>query len=378
MYSRTLQVARQSFFLLGPRGVGKTAWLKKTLGDALFIDLLHARTHDSLLADPSRLDAMVPEPAPPFVVIDEIQRVPALLNEVHRLIEGRKLKFALTGSSARKLKGKGVNLLAGRALSRQMHPLTIQELGDDFSLPRMLASGGLPQAYTSPEPLDFLHSYVSAYLKEEVQQEGLVRNMSAFARFLEAASFSQGCPLNMAEVARDCAVNTKTVEGHFQILEDLLIAVRLPVFTRRAKRKTTQHPKFFFFDAGVFRAIRPQGPLDSASELNGPALETILLHHLRATNDYGQLGYTLHHWRTPLGQEVDFVAYGPKGFFAFEVKHTSRVRAADLDSLKLFKADYPQAHCVLASLDTRREHEAGIDLVPFESLLADLPKLLKA
>ena len=196
-------------------------------------------------------------------MVDEVQRVPDILNEVHRLIESRGLRFVLTGSSARKLRRRGVNLLAGRALTRRMHPLTARELGRDFDLGRALRFGCLPFACTASDPQEYLASYVSTYLREEVQQEGLARNLAAFSRFLEAASFSQGSVLNMAAVARDCSVRAKVVEDYFAILENLLIAVRLPVFTRRAKRRLVAHPKFYFFDAGVFRAIRPRGPLES-------------------------------------------------------------------------------------------------------------------
>ena len=266
-------------------------------------------------------------------MVDEIQRAPELLNEIHRLIESRKLRFALTGSSARKLRRKGVNLLAGRALTRYMHPLTALELGKDFDLKRALSYGCLPLACTSDEPQDFLKSYVATYLREEVQQEGLARNIGAFSRFLEAASFSQGSVLNMTAVARECAVSVKVVEDYFSILEDLLIAVRLPVFSRRAKRRMVAHPKFYYFDAGVFQTIRPRGPLDAPEQIHGPALETLFLQQVRAVNDYKDLGYRLHYWRTSSGDEVDFVLYGDRGLRAFEVKMASSVRPDDLRSL---------------------------------------------
>ncbi|MBX3745539.1 MAG: DUF4143 domain-containing protein [Verrucomicrobiae bacterium] len=248
--------------------------------------------------------------------------------EIDRLIEGRRLRFVLTGSSARKLRGQGVNLLAGRALTRHLHPLTAAELGSDFDLERSLRWGGLPQACTSSNPADFLAAYVHTYLREEVQQKGLTRNLAAFARFLEAASFSQGGVLNMAAVARECAISAKAAENWFTVLEDLLIAVRLPAFTRRAKRRVVLHPKFYFFDAGVFQTVRPRGPLDAPEGIHGPALETLFLQHLRAINDCLGLGYTLHYWRTPAGDEVDFVLYGPHGVFAFEIKLSPRTASS--------------------------------------------------
>lgn len=364
-----LQAPKRSFFLFGPRGTGKTAWLHTRLPHALFFDLLDHATWTDLLADPRRLGDRIPSNHRDWVVVDEIQRIPDLLNEVHRLMEARRLRFALTGSSARKLRGRGVNLLAGRAVERRMHPLTARELGGDFDLRRAVRFGGLPLACTGGEPADYLKSYVSTYLRQEVQQEGLVRNLPSFARFLEAASYSQGAPLNMSSVARDCAVNARVVENYFEILEDLLIGFRLPAFTRRAKRRVVLHPKFYYFDAGVFQAIRPRGPLDSPEEIRGPALETLFLHHLRAANDAGALGYALHYWRTPAGDEVDFVIHGERGLRAFEVKASERVRGEDLSGLRGFLADYPSARAHLLYLGSRRWHDGGIDILPFEEVL---------
>jgi predicted AAA+ superfamily ATPase len=377
VYPRLLQTpSSQSFFLFGPRGTGKTAWLRKTLPEALYIDLLDGAEHSRLLARPGSLADRIPEGFPGWVVIDEVQRVPEILNEVHRLIETRRLRFAMTGSSARSLRRRGVNLLAGRALTRLLHPLTAEELGDDFDLLRMVRWGGLPFACTTDHPADYLASYASTYLREEVQQEGLTRNIATFARFLESASFSQGSVLNMAAVARDCGVQSKTVEGYFGILEDLLLSVRVPVFTRRAKRRIVAHPKFYFFDAGVFAAIRPRGPLDEAEETQGAALETLVLQHLRAVNDYFSLGYTIHYWRTAKGDEVDFVLYGERGCVAIEVKRSSRVREDDLRGLRRFLSDYPGSRALLTYAGNRTEHDSGIDIVPLATFLPKLRTFL--
>jgi predicted AAA+ superfamily ATPase len=331
----------------------------------LVFDLLDAETYLQLHARPASLEERIPKGHADWIVLDEVQRVPEVLNEVHRLIEARGHRFALTGSSARKLRRRGVNLLAGRALTYAMHPLTARELGRDFDLGRALRYGCLPFACTTDRPAQYLASYATTYLREEVQQEGLTRNLSGFSRFLEVASFSQGSVLNRAGVARDCALNVKTVEDYFDILEDLLIAVRLPVFTRRAKRRLTAHPKFYYFDTGVFRALRPRGPLDSAEEIEGPALETLFLQQARALNDGLELGYTLHYWRTSGGHEVDFVLYGERGLLAFEVKRSARVRSQDLDSLRLFLQDFPEAKAWLLHLGRERRHEAGIEILPF-------------
>jgi predicted AAA+ superfamily ATPase len=377
VYARLLEPpTRQSFFLFGPRGVGKTAWLRERFRDAPFFDLLDAGTYTRLLAAPTRLGDEIPAGYRGWVVLDEIQRLPDLLNEVHRLIEARRLRFVLTGSSARKLRRKGVNLLAGRALTRFMHPLTAAELGRDFDLRRALRYGCLPFACTEPDPRDYLESYVTTYLREEVQQEGFARNLAAFARFIETASFSQGAILNVATVARESAVNAKVAEDYFSILEDLLIAVRLPVFTKRAKRRVVAHPKFYFFDAGVFQTIRPRGPLDAPEEIRGPALETLLLQHLRALNDYHGLGYSLHYWRTAAGDEVDFVLYGERGLVAIEVKMTQHLGPDEFRGLRRFRADYPQATAFLVYTGSRRRHDAGIEIVPAEDALRGLDRMI--
>ena len=372
MYPRVIQPPRQSFFLFGPRGVGKTAWLHRQFPDALFFDLLDYQVYTELLAAPQRLGDRIPRGQKHWVVVDEIQRVPELLNEVHRLMESRRLQFALTGSSARTLRGRDVNLLAGRALTRHMHPLAAVELGQHFDVKRALRYGCLPLACTSENPQDYLKSYTATYLREEVQQEGFARNISAFSRFLEAASFSQGSVLNMAAVARDCAVSAKVVEDYFSILEDLLIAVRVPVFTKRAKRRLITHPKFYYFDAGVFQAIRPRGPLDAPEQIHGAALETLFLQQLRAINDYKDLGYRLHFWRTATGDEVDFVLYGERGLRAFELKMAERVRPNDLNALRRFREDFPEAKAHLLYLGHRRWHDRGVDVVPFVDCVTTL------
>ncbi len=375
MYPRLFQASlRQSFFLFGPRGVGKTAWLHQQFPGALFFDMLDYQVYTELLAAPQRLGERIPQGQREWVVVDEVQRVPELLNEVHRLIESRRLRFALTGSSARKLRGRGVNLLAGRAVTRHMHALTALELGKEFDLKRALRYGCLPLACTSEKPEDYLKSYAATYLREEVQQEGLTRNIGAFGRFLEVASFSQGNVLNMAAVARECSVSVKVVEDYFSILEDLLIAIRLPVFTKRAKRRLIAHPKFYYFDAGVFQAIRPRGPLDAPDQIHGPALETLFLQQVRALNDYKDLGYRLHYWRTAGGDEVDFVLYGERGLRAFEVKMAHNVRPDDLRSLLRFRADFPQAKTYLLYLGQRRWHDRGIEVLPFEECVTTLDK----
>lgn len=207
---------------------------------------MKASTFTRLSAHPDRLEKMIPEKFPDWVIMDEIQKIPHLLDEIHRLIERRGLRFILTGSSPRKLRRGGVNLLGGRALTLRMFPLASEELKDDFELQRALRHGLIPPAYTGEEPRDFLESYIQLYLQEEIFQQGLIRNIGPFSRFLETASFSQGSILNVSTVARDCAVPRKTVQGYFDILLDLQIAYRIPLFQKKSKRKTQAHPKSVF------------------------------------------------------------------------------------------------------------------------------------
>lgn len=374
MYSRILKAPQdKSFFLFGPRGTGKTTWIKTTFPNAVYVDLLVSDIYSDLLARPGRLEEFIPGHASSAtMIIDEIQRVPALLHEVHRLIESRGVRFALTGSSARKLKRGGVNLLAGRALTYHLYPLTAQELGSDFQLEHGLRYGHLPSTFREREPQKYLEAYVATYLREEVQQEGLTRNLGAFSRFLEAISFSQGQLLNLSAVARDAAVHRKVVEGYVSILEDLLLASRVEIFSGRAKRRTASHPKFYFFDAGVYRATRLKGPLDAPEEIAGAALETLVFQELKAVNDYLNLGYTIRYWRTATGLEVDFVLYGPAGIIAIEVKHAKRVQPSHLRGLRAFCKDYPMAkpHLVYTGPHRLRQHD--IDIVPATEFLADI------
>ncbi len=377
MFSRLLTPPKnKSFFLFGPRGSGKSSWVKVTFPKALSFDLLDAEIYNDLLARPTRLASMIPKNFHDWVVLDEIQKIPALLDEVHRLIESRSLKFVLTGSSARKLRRKGVNLLAGRALTYAMHPLTAVETGNDFDCARALRYGQLPSIYAEEHPKKYLESYVKAYLQEEVMQEGLTRNLGAFSRFLEAASFSQASVINISKVAEDCAIDRKVAENYFHILEDLLLGWTLPVFKKRAKRRMTSHPKFFFFDVGVYRTLRPAGPLDTPEEIDGAAYESLFIQEVRALNDYRQCDYELYFWRDSNHQEVDLVLYGPRGIKAFEIKRSHRVRQEDLSSLRSFLRDYPKAQAHLIYGGTRHEERDGISLLPYEWSLQNLPSLL--
>ena len=379
MFERLLKKplsSRKSFFLFGPRGVGKTTWLKHHLPEALFVNLLRAEFHTPLAANPGRLEALIPPDYDDWVIIDEIQRLPTLLNEIHNLIEARRLNFILTGSSARTLRRKGVNLLAGRALTYHMHPLTTAEQQDAFSLRDSLQFGHLPARFSEDDPAKYLKDYVQTYLWEEVMQESLTRNIGHFSRFLEVASFCQGETLNISNIAREAHIKRPVVENYFSILEDLLIATRLPVFARKAKRKLVSQRKFYFFDAGAFRAVRPLGVLDSEAEIDGPALETLVLQELRALNDYRGYDYQIFFWRTRNNLEIDFILDGPHGLLAMEIKRSTHIQPKDTRALKEFKKDYPDAQCFIFYGGTATLYLDHITALPIERALKNLDQLL--
>lgn len=376
MIARDLKLPTGSFFLFGPRGTGKSTWVTASLPKALRVDLLKESTFAELAGHAERLEAMADGARTKTVIVDEVQKLPPLLDEVHRLIEGRGFRFVLTGSSARKLRRSGANLLAGRARTMTMHPFTVSELGVKFDLKHAVRYGMLPTAWSTGDVSDYLKGYVGTYLREEVQQEAMVRNLAGFSRFLEAATFSQAAMLNMQTVAADSGVNRKTVENYFDLLEDLLLAVRLPVFRRKAQRKVTAHPKFFFFDAGVYRALRPRGPLDAESDIDGAAIETLLLQLVRAESANQRLDYELFHWRTAEGHEVDLVAYGERGLHAFEVKRTPVFRESELAGLRQFTSDYPEAEGHLFYGGTQRYRYGNIEVLPLREGLEQLASTL--
>lgn len=347
--SRIFDKTEQSFFLVGPRGTGKSTIIKEFYSDSLYIDLLLPDVFRTYLARPERLRELVYANSDNrVVIIDEIQKNPALLDVVHSLLEEKKgWQFVLTGSSARKLKTTGADLLGGRALIKRMHPFIASELKEQFNIEVSLKYGLIPVILDSTDPSASLHAYIDLYIREEVQMEGLTRNIGNFSRFLEAASFSHGSVININNIARECEVNRKVVEGYLHILEDLLLAERIPVFTKRAKRSTIQHPKFYFYDTGLYNALRPSGPLDKPGEIGGAALEGLVYQHLRAWIDYRNPNSKLFFWRTSAGSEVDFIIYGKDIFQAIEVKNSVRVHSKDLKSLKTFGKDYPEAKKIL-------------------------------
>lgn len=372
--NRFFQGTNQSFFLFGPRGTGKSTWVKQHLKTALYIDLLAPEVYRLYSARPERLREIAEaQKSVSTIVVDEIQKLPQLLDVVHQMMEKRpEWRFVLTGSSSRKLKRSGVDLLAGRAVLKSMHPFMATELGDKFSIEEALTIGMVPLVKNSASPEETLNAYAALYIREEVQMEGLVRNIGAFSRFLESASFSHGAVLNISDVARDCQVGRKTVEGYFSILEDLLLAFRIPVFTKRAKRYLSFHPKFYYFDVGVFKSIRPFGPLDAPQEIDGAALEGLIAQHLRAWNSYSGDLCKLYFWRTKSGNEVDFVLYGGDTFCAIEVKNTARIHSKSVNGLLAFKEDYPEAQTFLLYRGKERIKIKNILCIPCEEFLKNL------
>ena len=371
---RYVEPVKQSFFLLGPRGTGKSTTIKAQYPEALYVDLLLPDVFRAYLARPERLrEVVLAHKDKKVFVLDEIQKVPQLLEVVHSVMEEKKgRQFILTGSSARKLKKTGADLLAGRALMKHMHPFIAAELKSRFNLEKALRIGTLPVVLDSDDPAASLHAYIDLYIREEVQMEGLTRNIGNFARFLEAASFSHGAVLNISNIARECGVERKTVEGYLHVLEDLLLSYRLPVFTKRAKRVTAQHAKFYFFDTGIYNALRPSGPLDRPEEKAGSALEGLVAQHLRAWIDYLHPESRLFYWRTLSGNEVDFVVYGKNLFHAIEVKHATVIHPRDLNGLKAFGQDYPEAKRTLLYRGKEKLLREGITIQPCEDFLLKL------
>lgn len=307
------------------------------------------------------------------VVIDEVQKVPKVLDVVHGLIEEKRgHQFILTGSSSRKLRRGGVNLLAGRAIWRNFHPYIAYELKEDFKLDTALKTGMIPLIWESNLKEDKLQAYIDLYLIEEVKAEALVRQIGEFSRFLQTMSYSHASILNLTNISRECEVSRKTVELHLQILKDLLLGYTLPVFEQRAKRETTSHPKFYLFDPGVFRALRKQGFLDCSTEAEGLALEGLIAEHLRHWIDFQRDKIELSFWRTRAGLEVDFILYGPRHFYAIEVKNNKTISPSDLRGLKEFMIDYPEATPFLLYRGKEKLKRDGILCLPVEAFLINL------
>lgn len=379
MFTRGLHLpaaGSETFFLWGPRQTGKTTLLREAYPDATWVDLLKADEYRRYLERPELLrEELTAQPHAGQVVVDEVQKVPALLDEVHWLHENRRIRFALCGSSARKVRHGAANLLGGRAIRYELHGLTASEIGKGFDLVRLLNHGYVPSIYESDRPDRLLASYVGDYLKEEVAAEGLVRNLPVFSAFLRAAALSDGSLVNFANIARDCGVSGPTVKGHFGILEDTLLGRWLPAFTKRPKRRVVAASKFYFADVGVVNQLARRGRIEPGGELFGKAFENWVLHELLAHNAYHERGVEISYWRLASGIEVDFII-GDMAV-AIEAKATSKITAEHLRGLRHLHDDHPGLRRVVVCLEPkRRVTDDGIEILPVPAFIEDLAGLL--
>ncbi len=370
MFKRALTLpdpGQETFFLWGPRQTGKSTLLKQCYPQGRRLDLLKADEFRRYVVNPELLrqeiEAQEPE-AGGQIVIDEIQKVPALLDEVHWLIENHGLHFALCGSSARKVRRGAANLLGGRAVRYELHGLTAVELEDEFDLSRMLNHGYLPRMYEASRPARLLDAYVADYLKEEIAAEGLVRNLPAFSGFLNAAALSDGEMINFSNIAGDCAVSSPTVKAYFGILEDTLLGRWLPAYRKRRKRRLIHAPKFYFADVGVVNRLARRGTLVPGSELYGRAFENWVFHELSAFRAYRELDEELCYWRLAGGTEVDFVLGDMR--LAVETKASARIAGHHLKGLRSLTHENPGVgRRVVVCLEPRaRRTDDGIDILP--------------
>jgi uncharacterized protein len=341
LYDRTLPKPDESFFLLGPRGTVKTTWIKAHWPEALHLDLLEPKLFLSLSREPALLEAMVAPLKPKsWVVIDEIQKIPTLLDSVHRLIESKQLYFILTGSSSRKLKRSGANLLAGRAIMREMWPLISAEMREYFDLDHCLKWGGLPRAVQTKDPSDFLESYFHTYLKEEIREEGVVRQIDPFVRFLEVAANMNGQVLNLEAVARESGSKRPTVEKWFTVLQETLIADILPPWRPGFKVRESAHPKFYWFDNGVLRAAAGRlSSEDIDSSWLGYAFESWVLHEVRAYNSYFRKRKSLFYYSLPSNVDIDLIIETKKA----TKSSVSEIIGVEIKASKKWKREWERA-----------------------------------
>jgi predicted AAA+ superfamily ATPase len=366
---RFLQIRSNEVLLLGPQGVGKMAWIEQQFPDALMVDLADPVKRHEAMARPN--EVLRPPPGsehPAVVAIGDVQRWPEVLHHVKRAVsDGRFAGCIVTGTSLRRIGDQAE--LAGLE-QRSVHPLMAAEVGEGFQLERGLQFGMLPMAWAVEDPGPAMRTRTAALFHEEVHAPGLVREAGGFARFLEAVSFFHSGVLNLASVARECGVSRTTAEGFLGVLEDLLLAWRLPVFAQGSDRGLAAHPRFYFFDTGVFRVLRP--PADRPGEIEDAALKGLVAQHLRAWCDYSTGGHALHHWMTRTGLGVDFVVHGETGVFALEVRNILSVRAADLRGLRAFGRAHPESRRVLLHRGRERFEHEGVSCIPCEEFLRSL------
>lgn len=357
----------KSYFLFGPRQTGKSSLIAHSLKDARVYNLLDNALFLDLNRNPGRISEELTA-RDKIVVIDEIQRLPDLLNEVHRLIEDRGVRFLLTGSSARKLRHGGVNLLGGRARTQYFHPLTMKELGPHFDLKRVLNSGLIPSIYFSSDPNADLEAYAGNYLQQEIVAEGATRNIPAFSRFLKVAALCNATIVNFTNAANDAQVPRTTIYEYFEILKDTLIIRELPAFRKGSRRKPICSSKYYFFDTGIARQMQGRGILSEGTPEFGWAFETFLMHELTAFRDYKR-PVQLSFWRSTSGFEVDFII---DDHTAIEVKAKSVITADDLRSLKAIAQEHRFKRLVCVCLEKRPRKTDNIEIVPYRDFLEEL------
>ena len=368
MFKRNLILPRpgtETFFLWGPRQTGKSTLLRKHYPGGYWIDLLKSDEFRRYATRPELLRLELEADSDPGrqIVIDEVQKVPALLNEVHWLMENRGLHFALCGSSARKVRRGAANLLGGRALRHELRGLTAGELADDFDLDRLLNSGYLPRIHQAARPRRLLDAYIADYLKEEVAAEGLVRNLPAFSGFLDAAALSDTEPVNFSNVARECGVSSQTIRNYFGILEDTLLGRWLPAWRKRRKRRLIGAARFYFSDVGVVNRLARRGRLERGSELYGKAFENWVHHELAAFVAYTGFDGGLTHWRLPSGVEVDFVLGEME--LAVEARASAVIGRHHLKGLRSLATEHDVGRRVIVCLEPRARRTAdGIEVLP--------------
>ena len=364
-------LAKKSFFLFGPRATGKTTLVRQQLAEKAFIiDLLDSRYFLRLSSAPHELESLIAARPADIFVIDEIQRIPELLNEIHRLIETRNLTFLLTGSSARKLRRGRANLLAGRVWNAGMFPLIYHEI-PDFDLSRYLRYGGLPAVYLSAYPEEELDAYVNTYLKEEILAEGLIRRLPPFSRFLKTIALANSEMINFTKLANDCQVPPSTVTEYVGLLEDTLVGFLLPAWTESKKRKAIKTGKFYFFDPGITHMLAGTEALDRNSNLYGKSFEQFICMELRAYLSYRRKKLPLTYWRSKSGHEVDFLI-GTRT--AIEVKASRKISRNDLKGLNYLKEEGVFQNLILVSQDPVSTLTDSILTVPWQKFLSDLWK----
>lgn len=367
MFQRAIRLppaGTETFFLWGPRQTGKSTLLRATYPEAFWVDLLKAEEYRRYLQNPERLREELADAQVRQIVIDEVQKVPQLLDEVHWLMENRGLHFALCGSSARKVRRGAANLLGGRAVRRELHGLTAREIGAAFDLDRLLNRGVLPRIYLSDRPDRLLNAYVADYLKEEVAAEALVRNLPVFSAFLNVAALSDTELVNFSTIARECGVSSPTIKAYFGILEDTLLGRWLPGYTKRPKRRVIAAPKFYFADVGIVNHLARRGTLRQGSELYGKAFENWVFHELTAHGAYREAYAHLSYWRLPSGVEVDFIVDDMR--IAIEAKATAKITSDQLKGLRELARDHPRVgRRVIVCLEPRvRRTDDGILVLP--------------